>query len=148
MTLHHFVTCALLVFSYISLYNTIGLQISFLHDLADISTFMVKLSSNMNIDAFTVFGAFFCLAGWLFSRIYALPFFIYYGTEEIYEGYLPRMLGSIFHYKIYRVFLCILYTMHCYWTYLLVRKIVQVVVFGDKVEDHQNVITKKEKKEK
>jgi hypothetical protein len=136
MNLHHFVTCTLLAISYISLYNVIGIAISFLHDFADVFTFSTKLFSNMRIELFTTVSALFCLLAWGWSRIYVLPFYIYYGTCEVHEGYLPKMLGSILHYQIYGGLLSMLYILHCYWTFLLVKKIVLVVLYGDKVDDH------------
>jgi hypothetical protein len=81
MLLHHMLTVALYMFSYMLLIIKHGSLIMFLHDWADIWTPFVKIWVETTYKKMTIAGAAICWIVWVYSRLIVFPQIIYYGIH-------------------------------------------------------------------
>jgi len=135
MGLHHIV--ALYLFGGCILCNIweIGSTIAFLHDIADITTNIVKCLSESKDKTF-IGGVFVAhMAIWFYTRIILLPWFIF----KIFTSDPDMGTGSLSH--IILPFFCWLlscmFTLHCFWFVMFVKMLNKFIKAGE-TEDVQN----------
>jgi hypothetical protein len=128
MVVHHICTISLITFSYLVNYSHAGSIIIFLHDTGDIFVYIARIFLNTKAPEWTkVSSAVLLLLVWIYTRIYVLMFIII----DIYVGFsthfnlVNRTLWSL---------LCFLFVLHCYWVFLIGKKIF-FAVFAKKYED-------------
>ena len=73
MTLHHFLTIILYVFSYLLNFIKIGSIIMFLHDWCDVWSPFTKIWVETNYDSLTVIGAVMTWTMWIWTRLIVFP---------------------------------------------------------------------------
>ena len=78
MALHHFVAFYLFFGYYFSNAWEIGMTIAFLHDIADVTTNLVKAVSNTNYTKTSVFIFLVNMILWGWTRLYVLPYEMIY----------------------------------------------------------------------
>eukprot|EP00920_Eleutheroschizon_duboscqi_P028439 GHVT01069282.1.p1 GENE.GHVT01069282.1~~GHVT01069282.1.p1 ORF type:complete len:302 (-),score=13.29 GHVT01069282.1:334-1239(-) len=133
LCLHHVTTTTLLVFSYTCVYWRPGLVVLFLHDIADVFLYLAKCWNYSKAPAaaseilFAVF-----LVSYLVSRIIIFPITCVvpaFHSFEAFEiaisglssgGALPP--GALFM----PCFMAVLYAMHIYWFYLILKVAVRI----------------------
>lgn len=137
MILHHFVTLALLLGSYMTNFTRIGSYILLLHDAADI---FLELGKVLNYTARawrnkplgTVCDGFFA--------VFAVTFFgtrlVLYPKAVLYQLFVHciAILGPFSGLPFFKVFLSTLQCLHVFWFYLIARMVVIMFATG-KVDD-------------
>lgn len=133
MFFHHLLTIALMVFSWTCNFVRVGSLMLLVHDVADIplqmSKMLIYLEWKKLCDA--VF-AFFSIL-WIVTRCGIYPFWIVKNTL-FYAVYLVPMHPV---YYIFNLLLSLLAILHYYWTYFILRIIVNTTVKG-KIEDDRS----------
>ena len=133
MFFHHVLTILLLVFSYTCNFTRIGSLIVLVHDVADIplqiSKILIYLEWKKLCDA--VF-AFFAIL-WIITRCGIYPFVIVYNVLFDATDFVP--MHPVYY--IFSSLLTSLAVLHFYWTYFILRIIVNSAVKG-KVEDERS----------
>jgi hypothetical protein len=76
MDVHHISTAALCIGSYVSNYAKIGSLVMFLHDASDLPLDVLRLSSTLNLRWLQYISFPVTLVGWVYWRLYFLPFFV------------------------------------------------------------------------
>lgn len=133
MFFHHLVTIALIVFSFTCNFVRIGSLILIVHDIADIPLHMSKMLIYLEwkrlCDA--VFSFFSIL--WIITRCGIYPFWIVSNTLFDAANQVP--MHPVYY--IFNVLLGLLAVLHYYWTYFILRIIVNTAIKG-KVEDDRS----------
>ena len=143
MALHHIVAIYLFGGCYLSNVWEIGSVIAFLHDIADITTNIVKClaESQFKIATAIVFIIHMCI--WFYTRNLLLPWMIYqlqfvfefnFGDEWLVKPFFAYLLGCMF-------------MLHCYWFSMFVRMMSKYCKSGA-TEDEQNKTEVDKSKEK
>jgi len=135
MLLHHMLTVALYMFSYMLMLIKIGSLIMFLHDWADIWTPFCKIFVETTYKKMTVFGAAVCWFVWVYSRLIVFPQIIYFGIHAYPKPYIYPNWQQKDHLDVVKhsivdwylqcmgIFLCFLLVLHVYWVMLLTKGI-------------------------
>ena len=118
--LHHVVALFLVLGSYLANIMPMGSLIMVYHDVCDIFSSGVRVlgDSDYNGSNITLFVYISFLAAWMHLRVFLLP-------QLVYQIYIKAEIGSpaFEHSKVitqlFTAFLSVLYTMHLYWTYIL-----------------------------
>ncbi|KAF0713158.1 Aste57867_4488 [Aphanomyces stellatus] len=143
MMTHHFVTIALVTWSYATQFMPIGVLVLLIHDASDIPLDMLKMANYLKLEArkgFFVSEGLFAISivGWFYSRVYLFP------TKLIYSAFwenreaccLPHQahdLSILFpspgppSWLAFIVLLTTLFVLHVWWTFLLLRLLVGVL---------------------
>jgi hypothetical protein len=115
MIFHHFCTISLIVFSYYGHFDSIGCLILFLHNFSDIFVYLGRAFLYAKLPT---------ILKQLIS-INLLFFFAYcrlYVYGLLIHGYFVYFVWESYHIKLaYQILLCSLYTLHCTWTYKLIK---------------------------
>lgn len=139
MTLHHMVTVFLLGGCY--LYNAweIGAVIVLLHDIADITTSMIKVLAETNFKYSTLAVTLLNLGLWGWTRNYGL----YHAISKIWETQID--FGTPFNLYMFVFLLSCLLMLHYWWFYLFIKAIWKFIKKGstDNVMDGVSKITAK-----
>lgn len=128
MLVHHFCTISLITFSYLSNYSNVGCIVIFLHDIGDIFVYIARIFLNTKAPEFTkVSSGILLLLVWIYTRIYVFGGMLF----DIYDG-----ISTHFNWININLvtFLCFLYVLHCYWVFLIFKKIC-TALFVKKYED-------------
>lgn len=130
MALHHIVTIYLFSGCYLLNFWEIGTVIAFLHDIADITTNIVKGLAESKFKNATGVVFVIHMALWFYTRIVILPLMIYhcyidFNVEE-------KLLMPIFCYLLF----C-MYCLHCYWFSMFITLLNKFVSSGS-TEDTQS----------
>lgn len=144
MALHHFVTLSLIVISYLYGYVRVGTVVIMLHDAGDIFLYSAKLfhylgTSGVDTFLFACFAIVFYITRLvMFSRIVHAVVFetlqtlvqepTFNNWALFYDTYLP-------HYVVFAVLLGSLILLHCFWYTLVLRLIINELVYGKKVAE-------------
>ena len=80
--LHHFVTCALILFSYALNYMPIGAAVMILHDVTDLGASIFKLTIDVTPFVIQMLGYLTMLISWVYFRLWFFPLFV---IKRIYE---------------------------------------------------------------
>lgn len=118
--LHHFLTFALILFSYSVNYLPIGAAVMFLHDVTDLTTTIFKLVCDVTPDLIQILAYLSMTIGWAYFRLWYFPFHvigrifeeIVTFNEKTFNLNLARMLTT---------FLVFLFMMHIFWFYLMIK---------------------------
>jgi hypothetical protein len=117
MLVHHICTISLIIFSYLCNYSNLGSVIMFLHDFGDIFVYIARVFLNTRAPEYTkISSGILLLFVWIYTRIYVFRGIIY----DIYLGFSMNYNWAIINIL---AFLCFLYVLHCYWVYLIFKKI-------------------------
>ena len=115
MTLHHFCTIILIIFSYYNHFDSIGSIILYLHNFSDIFVYLGRSILYTKIPG--IFKKIFSIC--LLSSFSYFRLFVY---GKLIYGYFIHVVWETFYLKnAFMVALVSLYTLHCTWTYKLVR---------------------------
>jgi hypothetical protein len=139
--LHHFIAVSLILFSLMSNQIVAGAMILIVHDMSDIimagargyieTVYETKFSSGLLY--------FSLLVVWVFCRIFVFPFCLLANvwvnvplpTDEWYMINLE--------YKYLLTMACVLYVMHLYWTFYLMKVGVNSLIRKKMINDHEKV---------
>eukprot|EP00056_Hartaetosiga_gracilis_P004602 m.76499 g.76499 ORF g.76499 m.76499 type:complete len:252 (-) comp11884_c3_seq1:138-893(-) len=116
MHVHHYVTLALIIASYYYGYMRIGVVVTLLHDVPDISTTMIKLSMSINNIYATLFSLACLLSSWAFFRIYLLSKLILSIIDAHDYVSLQRRVSFSF-------LLGTLFLLHCFWYSMFLKMV-------------------------
>ena len=121
MSLHHLVSVFLYGGCY--LYNAweIGAVIALLHDIADITTSMVKVMAETNYTITTVTIFFIHMALWFYTRNYGLPIAI----MKIWESKIE--FGTPYNLNMFVFLLSCLVLLHYWWYWLFIKHLIKFV---------------------
>jgi len=140
MTLHHFCTIILIIFSYYNHFDSIGSIILYLHNFSDIFVYLGRSILYTKIPG--IFKKIFSIC--LLSSFSYFRLFVY---GKLIYGYFIHVVWETFYLKnAFMVALVILYTLHCTWTYKLVR-IAYNSIAKSKFSDSRRFIIEKNKSE-
>lgn len=124
MALHHLVSVFLYGGCY--LYNAweIGAVIALIHDIADITTSMIKVLAETNYTITTVSVFLFHMALWFYTRNYGLPVAI----MAIWESKIE--FGTPYNLHMFVFLLSCLVILHYWWFYLFIMHLVKFIQKG------------------
>lgn len=113
MGLHHVVTLYLYGGGYLTnIWESAGV-VSYLHDIADILTNLVRILSETNNKKTTAALFIIYMAVWFWTRLFVFPIMIY--QIEIYAPYMDKE-GILVH--VFAYLLCCLFVLHVNWFYM------------------------------
>lgn len=138
MFLHHVVTLMLYGGSYMINMTDAGSVIMYLHDWADVFTSFVRCFTETTLTPLSVASALGMLLSWFYTRLWVFPQVIYWSCfhKDIYHGagfVSDKFFGSL---------LSILFILHVYWFFVLLKSIQKFIKVG-KAEDLQQRVEKK-----
>jgi TLC domain len=118
--LHHFLTFALIAFSYVSNFLPIGAAVMILHDVTDMTVSIFKLSIDVTPTIIEVLGYLTMLITWVYFRLWFFPVHVIWRIfkelktwdSNTYNPSLSLMLPA---------FLMMLFVMHVFWFYLMIK---------------------------
>lgn len=113
MLLHHFVTVALIVFSYTLNYIGPGVIIIFLHDIADFPGMVTKTFSETEYKMVTLPAFLITIVVWFYTRLLYFPYIIYL-TYTLHEE------NGFFCLNVMVFFLSVLVVLHAFWFYMFI----------------------------
>jgi len=121
MMLHHVLTISLISFCYLTNHTAIGVLVTMLHDLTDISAYAIKLSVNTSNIVLTQSLYAMLLLSWLYYRVYVFGAAVIYPIYvEEYELRVTRKLGFN-ELSVYCMLLSSLLVLHCFWISLFIK---------------------------
>ena len=139
MILHHFITIALIVGSYLSNFTRIGTSILLIHDTADIFlefgkclNYTAKAKGNKWLQPIVdgVFGMF--MIAFFVTRLVIFPrYIIYTMLTEGYQCFGCEWGGCYFYVGL----LCSLQCLHIFWFYLIARMAYRLLIKGEVEKD-------------
>lgn len=142
MGLHHIVTLYLFSGCYMCNVWEIGSVIAFLHDIADITTNIVKAFAETNYGNTTAVIFVTHMSIWFYTRNFLLPYMIY----KIYVMPDISFKGEALIQPFFCYLLSLMFMLHCFWFYMFISMISKFVKSGS-TEDEQSKTIKDEKKE-
>lgn len=135
MLLHHLCTVSLIVFSYCSNNSNVGAIVLLLHDASDIFVYVTRIAINTKYSSIVrVPPGVFMLVIYIYLRLYV------FGTllVTIYVSCVGAW--NMLTFPMF-MFLCFLYTLHLYWTFLIVKKLF-LFISQNEIEDVYKVKTR------
>jgi hypothetical protein len=133
MNLHHCITLTLFGGMILQNFISLGVVVSYLHSLSDISTAGSRVLSQTVYKKPTLILFMFCIISWIFFRNICLPLVCYECwvnsdyPAELAEFYIaPKMLTTL---------LTVLCFMHVYWLILFLN----ILIKGIKTGDNENL---------
>lgn len=138
MLLHHTCTISLISFSYLTNHSNIGCIVLFLHDLADIFVYIIRITINSNLKS--IYSILLCVVliiVYIYTRLYVFMELIL----NIWTGF-----NFEWHFvtKCLWGFLCFLYVMHINWIFLLFKRL-YLALFKNTLGDTHDVKMAKKK---
>lgn len=137
--LHHFIAASLILFSIMSNQMIAGAMILIVHDMSDIlmagcRAFLETIYETKTINAI---GYIALLSVWIFCRILVFPFCL---LSNVYvNAPLPTdewfMISFEYKYLVYMAF--VLYIMHLYWTFFLMKVGVHTLIKKKMINVHE-----------
>ena len=120
MLLHHIATIILISFSWVSNKVRVGMLVVVLHDMADVTLEIAKmcLYANFQKASDTMYMVF--AVTWIVTRLYIYPKYVLYST--MFE--LPEIIGFAPVDFLMNAFLIVLQLLHVFWTYFLIKGII------------------------
>ena len=140
MLLHHFVTCALILFSYMLNYIGPGVTIMYLHDIADLPASLTRVFSETRFKLLTVVVFLITVVAWLLTRLLYLPYLVY-------QCYKYKPINSFSNIEILLGFLSILVLLHTFWFYMFMKILFNFSKKGE-TDDHISNVQPEKVKEK
>ncbi|EQC29655.1 hypothetical protein SDRG_12659 [Saprolegnia diclina VS20] len=157
---HHVVTISLIIWSYAVGYLPIGVIVMFLHDISDIPLDFLKMVNYLKLENregwfITEFMFAFTLIQWVYFRVYLFPTKLMYSTlYEMRASCMDPIAALDFsilfpspgptHWLWFNTLIAALYTLHIWWTFLLMRLLYGVLTVGpnsaskDEYEGHSS----------
>ena len=119
MLLHHIATITLISFSWVSNKVRVGMLVVVLHDMADVALEIAKmfLYANFQKVSTTMYSVF--AFTWIVTRLYIYPKYVLYTTMVE----LPKIIGIAPADILMIAFLIVLQMLHVFWTYFLIKGI-------------------------
>lgn len=130
MLLHHFVTVALIVFSYMLNYIGTAVTVIFLHDVSDLPLVFTKIFSETRLMKVSLPSFLVSVVTWLCLRLLYYPYIIYL-VYSLYQGEEKFCHGVVVF------FLSILVVLHYFWFYMFI----QILLYYKKKGDGDDIIT-------
>lgn len=128
MLVHHFCTISLIVFSFLSNHSNYGSIVIFLHDIGDIFVYIARILLYIRVPEFLKVGSgILLLLVWIYTRLYVFADVITGTWTGINLNANWVNLNLVY-------FLCFLYILHCYWVFLIFKKVC-AGIFAKKYED-------------
>ena len=132
--IHHMVTLMLIGLSWIYDYAPYGIFIMFIHDLTDVSMFVVRilrkttvsrvLEDSTTLDSKIVFAGIVVMLTWFYYRVVVMAIMVY----EIYVHVMERELSERYYSGMTCVVcLGVLWLLNVYWTTLVIVKAVREI---------------------
>lgn len=109
MGLHHIVAIYLFGGAYVYNILNLGAVVALLHDIADITTNIVKTLTESNDKTFIAPVFITHMGIWFYTRLLVLPYIIY--RLAVWDIYL----GSVIVKPFFCWLLCCMFMLHCYW---------------------------------
>ena len=127
MLVHHLVTLALLAFSFTCNFTRIGALVLFVHDIADIPLHLTKLCVYAKFKSLTDVVFIIFTVCWIATRCIYYPWYLVHHAVTYPTTVIP------FHpvYYIFVTLLTSLAVLHYYWTYFIMRMVVNTILKGD-----------------
>jgi len=116
MLFHHTCTISLIFFSYITNHSQIGAMVMILHDAADIVVYIIRTRVNSDeAGPIKVFYGVSLLVVYFYMRLFVFGKLILCCLEN-------QTDWNLMYTTLWR-FMCFLYLIHCYWLFLILKKI-------------------------
>jgi ceramide synthetase len=142
LLLHHFITLALITWSYAIRFHYIGVVLLFLHDIGDVllesgktvKYFEIldgKKSVVIDTVANIIFGIF--TLEWILCRLYWYPIKVLQSSGVV----TTQVCINIVFYLPFNVMLILLYLMQVYWFYFILKLLYKVLVKGQSADDNR-----------
>lgn len=158
MFLHHTLTIALYVFSFMIGWTKVGSIIMFCHDLVEPvlngTKILVETKANKNLTVVSVIALWVV---WFYSRLVVFPQLLYVGfylekEKQLYPNYKienhldqKRFKANSWALDCMIVFLCFLQVLHIYWLLLLTKMIHKMATKGEMKDIQEETESKKKK---
>lgn len=137
MLAHHVATVGLIMYSLGTNFVPMGSMVLLVHDVCDVFMEAAKLCRyiNWNQTSTILFGIFVVL--WILMRVIYFPLWLVRSAMRDTIGYLavPHDIVPQPHYEFLNGLLIVLYCIHIYWTFLILKIVWSVVVMKQEVDD-------------
>jgi TLC domain len=148
LVLHHVVTLALIIVSYLYSYTRVGALILALHDFGDIflysATSLNKLGyKGIDTAVFAMFAVSFYV-----TRLVVLPRLVYgvlveslmtLSVEPSFANWGMYFEVALLHWAVFSTLLNVLVLLHCFWFTLILRMIYRELFLGKKISDEGDI---------
>lgn len=136
--LHHFIAVSLILFSLMSNQMLAGAMILLVHDMSDIlmAGCRALLETKYSSSTVNIIGYVSLLAVWIFCRIFVFPFCLLANVYVNAPLQTDEWYMIDFEYKYLLSMAFVLYLMHLYWTYYLMKVGVNTLINKKMVNVH------------
>jgi TLC domain len=123
--LHHYLTAALIYFSYTLYYLPVGAAVMLLHDITDLSVSFFKLTIDVTPITIQLTGYMIMVVSWIYFRIWFFPAHVIGRIiEECSACDNDKLFDKNFAFMTVG-FLIALACMHVFWLYLMIRGLIR-----------------------
>jgi hypothetical protein len=130
---HHVVTLGLMSYSYYLNFTRVGLMVMLIHDVSDIFLEWAKLARYSRRQGLaTLYFVIFALT-WFALRVFYFPLTLIRSTlyESIELAAKPHNIQPEPHYTIFNGLLIVLFILHVYWSWLILKVIITQLTEGE-----------------
>lgn len=137
--IHHCVTLGLMMYSYYLNLTRVGIMIMLIHDVCDIFMELAKLSRYSGQAGRSMLWFVIFMVTWFVLRIFYFPMVIIRSVlyESLELAATPHNIPHQPHYTIFSSALFVLFALHLYWSYFIVRIVVKAVQTDELQDDRE-----------
>ena len=129
MNLHHLVTCSLFVGMILQNYIRVGVIISWLHSVSDITTGFSRILSHTLYKSAALVSFSICIVKWIYLRNICIPIVCY--NIWMYLNYYNELTNFFIASRILALLVTVLCAMHIYWLSLFFNMIYKAIKTGN-----------------
>lgn len=134
--LHHIATVFLMIFSFCNQCTRVGILVMIVHDIVDFIMYLGKSihDLNMKIPVYIVF--FLLIINYFKYRVFYFPRYIIWEGALLGKNFLPFEISGLFtNFYLMIGLLWVLWGLHLYWFYMIIKMIISFVKEKGKIED-------------
>jgi len=155
MLIHHIVLVGLVGFSYVNGWIQYGMIVFIVHDVSDISVYLIKIAALVKNIPLAIISSISWLTSWIYLRLILMPIYILWEIytwviDPPYFQKVQRFMTQIDNY-VFFILLSTLYVLHWIWFFAASMQIKRTLDSGSVKDDPVNIgkqVTKTEESRK